>query len=848
MNKVLWETYSNFLEEVLTAIADSDADPQVIYPLLEANIDKLDEDFAEVLWYWAEDILFKLEQRKKIPIALNLVFLSHIISDFPFGNKSHNYQITIIGFEIILKIFNSNDFPIVWAENQYNLGNVYYEYHKHIGSYHKETLEKAIQCYRFVLSIDTYNQFPELWVSTQNNLSSAYQDRIKGERANNLELAIKSCKSALQICSPQVLTEQWIAIQINLGLSYINRIKGERVNNLELAIKCYQSALQVSKFELFPEDWARIQTNLGIAYRNRIRGERVNNLELALNYHKSALKVYTREKFPLQWATIQNNLGLVYCERIYSNRADNIEKAIIIFQATLKIYTSEIYPKNWADTNHKLGNAYCYRIIGNKSSNIEKAINCYQAALKVRTCELFPEDWAETQNSLGGAYNYRVKRSRVENLKQAICHYQAALEVYTTESFPQDWAMVQMNLGSTYNHKICNNQNCDLKQAVIHNRAALRIFNRDAFPQQWADIQQNLGLVHGNLGEIIKAINYFRLALEIYTPASNPFVCCKVGQNLGDVAFTAGRWQEAIEGYKIAIAALEQLRVWTIDDEKRQNMLEEGIDLYENIIQAYINNKQLDKAFEYVERSRCRRLVDLMASNDLYAGGEIPTEVHNYLQQYDALQQQIDIERLSNNVNLETQQNLVGMGASLQPILAKPTRNRAALEAHNEKIATLETEKEVIWQKIRSLDPVLAGEIQVSPPDLKSIQQLIDKPTTAILSFYTTEEDTYIFVVRQNRIDYHLCLQPEGDSLQEWIDRHWLTPYLEQKDCWKKQINSFLAKLSQRLQLNNLVCEQLTDIEELIIVPHLYLHQIPFAALPLSQGYFMLDGKIIVLN
>ena len=43
-----------------------------------------------------------------------------------------------------------------------------------------------------------------------------------------------------------------------------------------------------------------------------------------------------------------------------------------------------------------------------------------------------------------------------------------------------------------------------------------------------------------------------------------------------------------------------------------------------------------------------------------------------------------------------------------------------------------------------------------------------------------------------------------------------------------------LAELSQRLQLQQLIDNYLQDIEELIIVPHLYLHQIPFAALPIS--------------
>jgi CHAT domain-containing protein len=43
-----------------------------------------------------------------------------------------------------------------------------------------------------------------------------------------------------------------------------------------------------------------------------------------------------------------------------------------------------------------------------------------------------------------------------------------------------------------------------------------------------------------------------------------------------------------------------------------------------------------------------------------------------------------------------------------------------------------------------------------------------------------------------------------------------------------------LHQLTDRLNLNHLIQSHLQGIEELIIVPHLVLHQIPFAALPLS--------------
>ncbi|MFG3817373.1 tetratricopeptide repeat protein, partial [Limnothrix redekei] len=71
----------------------------------------------------------------------------------------------------------------------------------------------------------------------------------------------------------------WAATQNNLGLAYNDRIRGERADNLERAITAYERALEVRTRDALPEDWAATQNNLGLAYNDRIRGERADNLE-----------------------------------------------------------------------------------------------------------------------------------------------------------------------------------------------------------------------------------------------------------------------------------------------------------------------------------------------------------------------------------------------------------------------------------------------------------------------------------------------------------------------------------------------------------------------------------------
>ncbi|WP_230967584.1 CHAT domain-containing protein [Nostoc commune] len=252
------------------------------------------------------------------------------------------------------------------------------------------------------------------------------------------------------------------------------------------------------------------------------------------------------------------------------------------------------------------------------------------------------------------------------------------------------------------------------------------------------------------------------------------------------------------------------------------------------MVQACINAGQIEKAFEYSERSRSKLLVDLMASYNLSQGEEIPPKVQELLQQYEELQRRIDQERQSH----KSENNR--------------SETRAAWEAYNEAMPTavnyalLETQKQQVWENIRREDPVLAGEIQVNPLSLSEIQKLIDQPNTAILSFYTTNSDTHIFVVQQNQITLHTCTGQGLDTLQGWINQNWLLPYMNDSQNWETQINSILCELAERLQIPKLISQHLEGIEELILVPHLLLHQIPFAALPTGEYQEYLGDKFLI--
>ncbi|WP_377479826.1 MAG: CHAT domain-containing protein [Microcoleus anatoxicus] len=755
------------------------------------------------------------------------------------GEKTDNLDMAISYMENTLQVFTREAFPEQWALTQGTLGQAYFSCHH---SDRAENIEKTIACYKKALRVYTREDFPQNWAAIQNNLGAAYTERICGEPIKNLEEAIIYCKRALQVHTRETFPENWAQIQITLGNAYNRRISGERSLNLELAITCYQNALQVLSFAAYPQDWVETQIGLAVAYCERIYGERPENLALAVVHNENILHKINCDDFPKHWAFAQNNLGVIYYERVRGGQVEEWAQAVNCYNNALQIFTYEAYRQQWAEIQMNLGNLYQIPTPtqNDEEDNIENLIStCYENALQFFTREANTASWVVIQANLARFYALKQSGEKSENQERAIACSTNALQVLTREAFPERWAIIQTNLGSIYKDRISGERTENLKRAISCYENAVQILTREAFPHKWVTLQGNLGQVYEQNGQVEKAIQTFQDALKSINSTAFPWESLNIGRDLGNTAFNARLWPEALKGYTAAIDGLEQVRTYISSELQRQELVAgfttEGI--YEKMVQACINDGQLGKALQYAERSRSKMLVDLMKSNDLDSGGEIPPQVQQNLEEYEALQQQLEYIYIRHRNNLNNTEEMLELGTT--------SSTDVAIQADNETIATLESEKQQVWQKLRKLDPVLAGQIQVSPLELIDMRRLIEKPNTAILSFYTISSDTHIFVLRKNGIQLHTCTGQGIENLQIWIVKNWLSVYKNDNETWENNISNFLTKLAQCLQINKLITEHLEGIEELILVPHIYLHLIPFAALPLEENEYLGDKFLI---
>ncbi|MUG94180.1 CHAT domain-containing protein [Scytonema sp. UIC 10036] len=809
---------SNFLLQVLQAIDESQGDPQVEYHLLQANLEKLNDNFARLLQNWATKTLSQVEPEQGEKIAVVIGEFSTFIQVFSEGDREVNVEIAITGYQSIARIFTREAFPNRWAQLQQNLGVAYFN---RIRGNKEENLEIAINFFRSALEVYTRQAFAKEWADIQNNLGAAYLRRICGDKEENIEMAIWYFKAALEVRTYQEFPREWAETQENLGEAYYARIKEARANNLEAAIRCFEKTLAIYTLQASPKDWANIQIRLGTAYFYRIKGDRTENPEIAIRHFKAALNVYIQPVFSREWADVQIALGVVYSDRIRGERAENLESAIQFYLAALGVYSQQIFPENWAMVQNHLGLAYLNRIQGEKSQNLALAIDYFKQALEVYTQQTFPKEWAMVQNHLGLTYlslglayfDYSVSE-RSEKLEKALDCLNHALKVYIYQDFPQEWARIQNNLGEVYRNRIKEAKAENLKKAIDCYIASLDFYTQQGFLRQKAETQNNLGLVYSELINVIgpenlkEAVRFFLAALEVRTRQAYPSDYAATQFNMGIAYQNTLQFSQAYAAFAAAIDTIEVQQAEIASSyskaEDKQKLAEEWNELYQRMVEVCLALDNPAKTLTYVERSKTRNLVELILTKDRYT--IFPPEV---VAQLDRLRDEI---------------------ASGQYQLQNATaEDPTALAQHLQQLRQQRNELQNRYLAIGS------------GFQFKQFQPILSD-RTAIVEFYITSDKLLVFIVTK-QTQQPIVLPPDLINLKKlanWANSY-QKAYSNKKSHWSHRLTTRLHLLAKILHFEEIIKQIPTACDKLILIPHRYLHLLPLHALPLAEDSNLFD-------
>ena len=531
--------------------------------------------------------------------------------------------------------------------------------------------------------------------------------------------------------------------------------------------------------DLEPEEAQRIARNLinfcnWIAQFPLLKPE--NKWKIVITGWEVAATVLTCEVSPKEGLTIQNNLGIAY------RNQGGIDEAIAIFKAALDLYPPEVFYKR------------------------------------------FPDEWAMLQNNLGKTYCRRseIQEDNLEDLDLAIACYEEALRT-TPKHKSYEWAQTKQNLCNVY----CK-QGKTAEAITCYETILQEVYTEEEFPYEWAQIQNNLGLAYSNQGNIDKAIDCFRLALKILTPTTYPEDCLNTGRGFGYVALNARRWQEAIEGYGVAIEAVEQQRyIWAKTDSQRQKTQAAEIDVYIGMVKACIKDGQLTKAIEYVERSKARNLVELLASLNLQPKGvseDIRNELNRLRQEILARQHLLDMEvelRQSRANNRELDKS-----------------DRTQLNQLQQQIDELQEQlNSLVTEQIQPHDPSFSLTQQVKGILFQEMQALLPDDKTALIEWYILDDIFVAFIVTHQNpgITVWQSCPEDREDFKSWGNEYLQDYGQSSREAWQNRLESRLNRLAEILHLDEVLTHLPDTCDQVILVPHRSLHILPLHALPLPQ-------------
>jgi CHAT domain-containing protein len=445
-------------------------------------------------------------------------------------------------------------------------------------------------------------------------------------------------------------------------------------------------------------------------------------------------------------------------------------------------------------TQNNLAIAYCERIRGKRADNLETAIAFYTVALEVRTREAFPQQWAMTQNNLGTAYRNRIRKERADNLETAIAFYTDALEVYTREAFPENWAMTQNNLGTAYGNRITGERTDNLETAITFCRNALEVRTREAFPQNHAETLWNLGLVYRDVPNL-------QLAHDTFADAINT------------VDLLRG---EIYSG-----------------DQTKGKLAEEWNRLYLNMVEVCIELNNYNDAIEYVERSKARNLVELLANKDIYPKRDFyPSLELNqaHCQELDRLRRQIPAKQRELEILISSRES--------------EEKYRNEIEQRRQELTQQQQQRDELLAEINQLDSSFTFTQKVEPIPFEAIQKLLPDNQTAIIQWYILGDRFLTFIITQSSVPK--LWQSEPADLQAL--NHWFDEYLQDYDRplkthWRDNLESRLHQLAEILHLEDILKQVPDNCQQVILIPYRLLHLLPLHALPLpnQQDKCLLD-------
>ncbi len=570
-----------------------------------------------------------------------------------------------------------------------------------------------------------------------------------------------------------------------------------RQDRFEEAVKLYRRAYREFHRRGEAEDVAVALRNMAVCHIS------LNEFARALETHEEARRYSERHAMPLLVAEADYNIAYLYYLR------GEYTRATALYEATRE------QCKKWGDPYHK---ALCD--LDQSEMYLELNLSEEAAQLAQQAFTSFEElgmgyEAAKALTFLAIANSHQGKAS------QALEWFAQARRLFTLEHNRLWPALIDL-----YQALVFCREGQPAKARRL-GQAALRFFSTSALASKAALCQLLLARLHLEAGELRAADRSCRAAFRKLAKAETPALTYQAYFVLGQVREAMCDREAAYRAYQAGHAGIENLRSHLQGEELKIAFLKDKLALYESLVWMCLTPqtgpKKQETAFAYIEQAKSRSLADLIAFR-AHALPAPATARKASLEQVRALREELNWHY--HQLDLE----------EMRP----DKRSRKRMESLLQRTREYESRLVRILRRIRGTDEEYTSLQNAGTIPLETIRSALPADGL-LLEYYQARGTLYVCLLGRRRLE----IIPLGPAMRVRELLRLLQFQLSKFRFGSEYLGRFAGSLHEATQwhLSELYRALLAPVrhqlqaKHLIIVPHDFLHYLPFHALFDGERY-----------